>query len=299
MLGANPGMALRLIDELGLYNNIFANPEARTADIADTRHWYRAYDFLIAIVGCHTQSKDPGKSFEGLGRLLLRDSEDLYHAWLLCAFVPWARRPAPSSERRASKRPRSLAGFSAREGIKVENNVLSIVEDAVQYLQEIIEMREQWALDTQSRTTRTEEEIKAADRPIYGKAIRRWGTYWRSYVMYAMLVQISESERRGKLECYVPNLPVLTYLLEDCPTIADGYRAWLLALESQSLLEVYSLKPLINGHELCKALGEKPGPWMKLALETIVEWQLGKPDESDPKEAIEEVRRRKGDFGFG
>ncbi|KAL8831449.1 MAG: hypothetical protein Q9191_000860 [Dirinaria sp. TL-2023a] len=283
--GVNPCMALRLIDELGLYNNIFTNPEARSADIADTRHWHRAYNFLLSLVQSQTQSqtlsKDPEMNLESLRRILLRGSEDLYRAWLLCAFVPWARSPMPSSEKRSNKKPRSLAGFSAREGIKVENNVLGMVEDAVQYLQEIIEMRRLGAPDAESRTTGAQKEFNLVDRQIHGKAIRRWGSYWRSCVLYAMLVQISESEGTEQ------------------PTIADGYRAWLLALESHSLLEVYSLKPLVNGHELCKALGEEPGPWMKPAMETIVEWQLGKPDESDPKGAIEHVRRRKEEFGLG
>ena len=191
-------MALRLIDELGLYNTIFVNPEAKDSNVADTTHWSRAYDFLSATVHGQPQIKEAEMSLEALKRLLLRGPDDLYHAWLLCALVPWARCPPPHPEKRAGKRPRSLAGFAAREGIKVENNILSLVEDAVDYLQEVITMQESGLAIAQSPSSTAKRDIHAADRQTHGKAIRRWGAYWRSCVMYALLVQISGCESTGK-----------------------------------------------------------------------------------------------------
>ena len=204
-------MALRLIDELGLYNTIFANPEAKESNVADTRHWYRAYDFLSEVVHCQPPIKDTELGLEALKRLLLRDSEDLYHAWLLCALVPWARWPPPYPGKRASKRPRSLAGFAVREGIKVENNILGLVEDAVDYLEEVITMQKSGIAITQSPSPTTKSDIHTADRQAHGKAIRRWGTYWRSCVVYALLVQISDCEKPGKYQSCVPDVPLLTF----------------------------------------------------------------------------------------
>lgn len=78
----------------------------------------------------------------------------------------------------------------------------------------------------------------------------------------------------------------------------DGYVSWLQGLKAQDLLEVDSLKPLVNGNQLSKALEEKPGPWMKKALEVVIEWQLRNPNIDDAEEAIAEVRRRKQELGL-
>lgn len=90
----------------------------------------------------------------------------------------------------------------------------------------------------------------------------------------------------------------MTNRVEEWATIRHRYCAWLLGLESQALLEIHALKPLVNGNELCKALHMEPGPWMKPALEKIVQWQLRNPDMSDSDEAIEEIRRCEGELGI-
>ena len=56
-------------------------------------------------------------------------------------------------------------------------------------------------------------------------------------------------------------------------------------------LDVVNVKPLVNGTQLAKALGVKPGPWMKDALDVVVAWQLRNPSVTDPAEAIEEVKK--------
>jgi len=80
--------------------------------------------------------------------------------------------------------------------------------------------------------------------------------------------------------------------------VLDGYVTWLRGLKAQDLLEVDSLKPLVNGNQLSKALEEKPGPWMKKALEIVIEWQLRNPKADDAEEAIAEVRRRTEEIGL-
>jgi hypothetical protein len=49
-------------------------------------------------------------------------------------------------------------------------------------------------------------------------------------------------------------------------------------------------KPLLRGTDLAKALGTKPGPWMKDALDVVMAWQLRNPDSTDATAAIEAVR---------
>lgn len=48
--------------------------------------------------------------------------------------------------------------------------------------------------------------------------------------------------------------------------------------------------PLLKGTDLAKALGIKPGPWMKDALEVVMAWQLRNPESHDADAAVEAVR---------
>ncbi len=82
------------------------------------------------------------------------------------------------------------------------------------------------------------------------------------------------------------------------PQVLNGYATWLQGLKAQDLLEVDSLKPLVNGNQLSKALEKKPGPWMTKALEVVIEWQLRNPKSDDAEEAIAEVRRWKEEIGL-
>lgn len=51
-----------------------------------------------------------------------------------------------------------------------------------------------------------------------------------------------------------------------------------------------AFKPLLKGTDLAKALGIKPGPWMKEALDVVMAWQLRNPDSTDSAAAIEAVK---------
>lgn len=44
-----------------------------------------------------------------------------------------------------------------------------------------------------------------------------------------------------------------------------------------NLEQVHLVKPIINGKDICKKLGTKPGPWMKEILQSILVWQLDNP----------------------
>ena len=74
------------------------------------------------------------------------------------------------------------------------------------------------------------------------------------------------------------------------------YAKFLEQLKRLDLLEACSLKPLLDGKSLSKALGIAPGPWMKSALDVVMAWQLRHPDRTDALEAIEEVKNKKGEL---
>jgi tRNA nucleotidyltransferase (CCA-adding enzyme) len=61
-------------------------------------------------------------------------------------------------------------------------------------------------------------------------------------------------------------------------------------VQELDLLDAYSLKPILDGKALTKALGVPTGPWMKDALDVVMRWQLRNPGKKDTAEAIQEVR---------
>lgn len=63
-------------------------------------------------------------------------------------------------------------------------------------------------------------------------------------------------------------------------------------------MEAPSLKRIIDGTQLTKALGLKPGKWLAQALEVCVAWQLRHPEATDPAGAIEEVQSKRAELGI-
>ena len=86
--------------------------------------------------------------------------------------------------------------------------------------------------------------------------------------------------------------------MKDCQELVDRYAAWLSRIKELDLLDAPSLKPIVNGKQLCDAFGVKNGPWVKKALDFVIEWQLQNPDEIDAESAIEEVKRRRKETGL-
>lgn len=79
----------------------------------------------------------------------------------------------------------------------------------------------------------------------------------------------------------------------------DDYAQYLSELRNLDLLEVDSLKHFVTGNQISAALGgTKPGPWMKKALDMVMEWQLRNPGQTDPEQAISEVLERKRELGI-
>lgn len=216
---------------------------------ADATHWSKAYGQLSSVLTSQTPPDDDSDHLAIIKSLLLRDSAEEYRAWLLCALVPWARAPGVKPEQAGGKSPPSPATLATREGIKADNKIVKLVEDAVRDLQDIINHKDEGADATQSTDhtspnvprKRTYDVANLESRVKQGKAIRVWGPNWRSSVMYALLVQVTESEEKER------------------PTAVKEFATWLQKLEAQELLEVDFLKPIVNGNQLSKALNEKPG----------------------------------------
>ena len=192
--GPDPHMALSLIDRLDLYNTIFTNPKIDQHDMANTDQWNLAYDQLLAIVRV-SEEKDGASSSATLliQRLLLPNSEHLYLAWLLCAFVPWARAIPVASGRPKSKAPPTVAAKVAREGVDVNSVQTKIIDNAVLSLPDILKTREAINERRDSPASSLKRKQDSDLREAQGMAIRRWGVHWRSNVIFALLVDIMET----------------------------------------------------------------------------------------------------------
>ncbi|KAK5105782.1 hypothetical protein LTR62_002162 [Meristemomyces frigidus] len=282
---SRPYEALRLVFELGLYETIFSCPDVAEADSyrPDTDGWRVMIDTLKEML-------DKG---ETLAELLMRDDEERYMAWQLSAVVPYRDAPLPEVPTNGRRAPPMVVERVVREGIKGTNKVTDIIVAAVRNQEDISTLVDR-AYERKRRPDKVVSGEDASSRDILGMAIRRWGPSWRSQVMYSCLVEVVENQDSvdGK-----PNNPVTQDYNIDLPlVIGRKYTAFTEHLQTIDLLSVTTLKPLLDGKALAKTLNTPPGPWMKEALDVVMAWQLRHPGVTDPSEAIEEVKRKRGEL---
>lgn len=286
-----------MIDRLRLYNEVFTNPTDRECSVVDTVRWSKAYNQLLDIVRAKLGTLNGQSSLHCVSGILLRNSDDIFLAWMVACFVPWARQPQKLPQKLIAKKLPSAASLAAREGIKADNKITKVVDDAVSHLEEIVTMKNGVNDHSQPATSPLKRKQSTGDRVSQGQSIRRWGTKWRTSVIYALLTQVGESETPGGKSLVVRKLIALLTTLEPQKTL-DGYATWLSDLQSLDLLDADQVKPMVHGNQLTKALGAKSGPWMSKALDITMEWQLRNPEETDPAGAIAEVVERKRELGL-
>ncbi|KAI4867921.1 hypothetical protein F4820DRAFT_445506 [Hypoxylon rubiginosum] len=261
------GKALKYINDLELYHTIFTDPSKPDIPTPDISTWPAVLNGLESL----RQRKTPGSIYD----VLVRSDEAAYYAWVLAAICPWESVDNPPHNGNG-KAPPPFGTLAVREGIKANNKLCDLTTVAHTNIREI--------MDLMIKVTSYDPIIKERDK--FGMAIRRWDSkagHWRLQVLYAIMV---EGQALG---------------IED-PTTDHGFVSrWQLFLDLLQELDVMdapSLKRLIDGTQLAKALGVKPGRWMAQALEVCVAWQLRHPEATDPAGAIEEVRSRRAELGI-
>ena len=270
----NAHRAIVLIDRLNLYNTIFTNPTDSACKLVATEHWHQAYDTLLAILRATTETSPEHADLRILVSTLLRDGHEIYHAWMLVCFVPWARETPMVSQKSSAKKKQSPAFLAAREGVKGDNKLCKLVDAAASHLQEVIDVKN--SIKKTSDLAQKQDDVPVA-RESHGQALRAWGSDWRSVITFALLTEALELQD-----------PV------DIKSLLGDYADWMNTLHSLDLLDVDKLAPLVKGDQLCEALGGiKSGPWLKEALEMAMDWQLRNPEETDPSGAIAEVVARR------
>ncbi|KPM40086.1 hypothetical protein AK830_g6462 [Neonectria ditissima] len=258
--GAHPCESLQLIDELGLYSAVFTDPARKSMATPDISKWPIAYKCLDKLI----QHPAPGS----VGHLLIKDTDEAYYAWNLAAVCPWMNVHDPPNPKRKANAPPPVA-VAAREGFKAPNKLIDTITASYRNRNEILSLKK--AVCNQATF------INERDR--FGMAIRKWDTQvgsWRLQVLNAILV-----ESMDNLDQWSPN---------DTKEQTEFVAEWQKFLDHLVKLDVWeapSLKRLLDGRQLAKALGVKPGIWTGKALEICVAWQLRNPEETDPAGLLE------------
>lgn len=182
--GNDPHMALRMIDEYGLYDTIFIDPTTDHHYVPETHSWSVTYNLL--------QNLSTARSNTEIRDVLLPDAEHRFLAWVLAAHVPWVDAPLPETLPN-KKAPPPLAATVAREGIKATNKVCDVVQAAVINLDRIIAIKDEVVRDSRNSNTSVDAE-KAIARGRIGMALRRWGPSWTSQVTFALLTEVTRAE---------------------------------------------------------------------------------------------------------
>ena len=271
LTGSNPHTALSLIDELDLYDIIFTSFASSSSDTPQPERWKRSYDKLLEIDQAISGEKRDHNS-QLLKSSLLQTQADIDRAWIICAFIPWAKIPQPPKVGK-SKPALTSAATAARLGLKVSNDIINVVEAAAVSCEDIVKIKDVSNEQTAATTSPLKRKAEAVSRENLGMAIRRWGKFWRSSVVYALLVEVKDNEDESRL--------------------LVSYAAWLSTLKELDLFNACELKPLVNGKELSTALNDgKTGPWVSKALEMVIRWQLRNPEETFSNESPEEIKSR-------
>ncbi|RWA13251.1 hypothetical protein EKO27_g1858 [Xylaria grammica] len=268
--GNDPRRSLQYINDLGLYHTVFTDPAKPNIPLPNLSHWHNAYGCLDHLFKSHA----PGS----ISNVLVQTDEASYYAWMLCALAPWdcVDEPVHTGQGRPPPPFISLAG---REGIRAPNKLCELVTAAHRNRADILALK--------TAVVQASAHINARD--LFGMAIRQWdakGGHWRLQVLFSLLVEAMQRWEVGATSS------------QNGDRFLGEWRLFLDHLHELDVLDAPSMKKIIDGTQLAKVLGVKPGKWMTGALEVCVAWQFRHPDATDPAGAVEEVNKRRKELGI-
>lgn len=272
--GPDPHRALTDIDRLGLYETIFP-PEAE-GETVDLQNWKLVYNGLSTFLDNKTSPSTKDVA-DRLRAALVRDDEELFLCWLLACFAPWAavEKPQPQKGKKADRQTTKIA----RNSIRLDNKRAVVIEASTRNYKHIIELKDSLLKRLASNADIASLEACPPDiRVEFGTALRTWGPSYRSEILFALL-----QELQTKTD------------LEELITSYGSFTALISALD---LTEVCTLKALINGKDMAKEFGAKPGPWMTKAVDMLILWQLRHPGSEDKVAAMESLKQQRGELGL-
>jgi tRNA nucleotidyltransferase (CCA-adding enzyme) len=180
--GPRPLMALELINRFGLYRTVFTDPTRELPTDPDTNLFQPAYDFVELVVG-------GGKDIPAvINTTLLRDEDEKYLAWICATVMPWADAPMVPHPK-PTQRPLFPGYLVAREGFKAPNKVCDVIASSLGHGDEIRNMVAQCARGLRRPDTLNPTD-DATGRDTLGMALRRWGSTWRTQVLFNLVYEV-------------------------------------------------------------------------------------------------------------
>jgi tRNA nucleotidyltransferase (CCA-adding enzyme) len=180
--GPRPRMALELIQRFGLYRTVFTDPTRELPSEPETDLFQPAYELVESIL-----TKQDGVP-SAIPEHLLRNADEQYLAWICATMMPWADAPQVPHPK-PLQRPYYAAYLVAREGFKAPNKISDIVAASLSHSEEIRSLVAQCAKGLQNPTT-VNPSNDATARDTLGMAIRRWGSTWRTQVLFNLIHEI-------------------------------------------------------------------------------------------------------------
>lgn len=258
--GNNPRSSLHFFDRLGLYSAIFTDPTTEETISPDTSTWHIAYECLSQL----QHNDTPGSIY----KTLVHSEDAKSIAWLLAALVPWSSIPNPPPVANV-KQKLPLGVIAAREGLKSESKICTFLAGAFRHFEDITAMKD----------AIMKKDYFINQRDTLGMQIREWearGGHWRLQVLFAILVEAMNRNDAATFEA-----------------LFEEWQAFLAHLANIDLMDAPSIKSIIDGKQLSKELGLKPGIWTGNALKVCMEWQLRNPRVESWEGAVEEVKKRR------
>jgi tRNA nucleotidyltransferase/poly(A) polymerase len=180
--GPDPLMALKLIEELKLYNTIFTDPTRDLKSTPDLTYFPAAYNFVHSLLS--SASDVPAV----IPQTLTHNPDEQYLAWICAVSMPWA--DAPTVPHRKPLQPPQYAAFLvAKEGFKAPNKICDVIAASLKNGEEIRKFVDRCYNQLKwSRAAKSGEDFTTRD--VLGMAIRRWGASWRTQVLFSLVYEI-------------------------------------------------------------------------------------------------------------
>ncbi|KAK6499751.1 CCA tRNA nucleotidyltransferase, mitochondrial [Arthrobotrys musiformis] len=259
LYGDHPYAAIDLIDRLDLSTAILEIPKLSQEQLDNEvkpAHTRYAIDTLKWLLSDFRNVE----GYNAVQTLILTKREE-YLTWLFAAITPWIKILITDN-----KKNRQSAGVvAARDGLKLSNKDTESLEKMAQ---------------ANNLVKYTVPTYHSLPRSVLGGFVRKMGAEWRLQVFASLLIDLVEIRAEGG---ELGGVGDLRHIM--------GYEEFLRKLYVENVGEAWDLKCLLTGNEVAKAMGHKPGRWMKKALEEVMEWQLDNPDgtKEDALANIEEI----------
>lgn len=87
------------------------------------------------------------------------------------------------------------------------------------------------------------------------------GSHWASSLVFSLVCELVSASNR-----------------EEAAGCVQRYNALTRRVEELGLDKAVDIEPILDGGAISRVMDEKPGPWMKVMVNRVLEWQLGHPN---------------------